>query len=123
MSRQLDVRVKRAYEVPSDTDGSRVLVDRLWPRGVSRKNLSLTLWLREIAPSEELREWFNHDPARFSVFAHRYRSELDKNAEPVGTLIDIAEKGPVTLVYSAHDTIHNNAVVLAEYLQTQPLDT
>lgn len=113
----LEVAVKRVYEAPAKADGQRVLVDRLWPRGVSKKDAELTLWLKEIAPSDELRKWFGHDPERWAEFQKRYRAELDANEETVAQLRSVLREGKVTLVYGAHDEAHNNAVALAEYLR------
>jgi uncharacterized protein YeaO (DUF488 family) len=114
-----DIRLKRAYDPVAGDDGARVLVDRLWPRGVRKDELKLTVWLKEIAPSAELREWFGHDPDRFEEFARRYRKELDANGGAVGDLEDLLKRGRVTLLYSAHDTVHNDAVVLAAYLRAR----
>lgn len=112
----MEVQLKRAYEAPSPDDGFRVLVDRLWPRGVSKARAHLDLWLKDIAPSTELREWFGHDPAKWDEFRARYHRELDQNHAAVGQLMEQAQRGPVTLVYSAKDREHNDAVVLREYL-------
>ena len=113
------IRLKRAYEPPADSDGARVLVDRLWPRGVSKAEAKLDLWLKEIAPSTELRKWFGHDPARWSEFQRRYRGELKQRPDEIAELQRLAERGPVTLIYSAHDERHNDAVVLRDFLLTQ----
>jgi uncharacterized protein YeaO (DUF488 family) len=113
----MDVRLKRAYEAASADDGYRVLVDRLWPRGVSRSRAQLDQWEKELAPSSELREWFGHEPGRFPEFRRRYVDELRANARRVGELRRRARSGTVTLVYSAHDSQHNDAVVLAEVLR------
>ena len=113
------VRLKRAYEPPAESDGARVLVDRLWPRGVSKAEAKLDLWLKEIAPSTELRKWFGHDPARWSEFQRRYRGELKQRPDKIAELQRLAERGPVTLIYSAHDEQHNDAVVLQDFLLTQ----
>jgi uncharacterized protein YeaO (DUF488 family) len=94
-----------------------VLVDRLWPRGLSKEHAALTLWLKEIAPSTELREWFDHDPARWAEFVRRYRTELAHNKTAVAQLQEHVSKGPTTLLYSAHDSEHNNAIALAAYLR------
>ncbi|WP_339708381.1 DUF488 domain-containing protein [uncultured Sphingosinicella sp.] len=115
------LRVKRIYEPALPSDGFRVLVDRLWPRGVSKATAALDLWLKEIAPSAELREWFGHDPARFGEFVRRYRSELKTNVEAVDHLRGIAKAGDTTLLYGAQDTHANQAVVLAEFLAGQGL--
>ena len=112
-----DIRVKRAYDPPDEEDGSRVLVDRLWPRGLGKDEAKLTLWLKEIAPSDDLRRWFGHDPARFAEFSRRYRAELDANKDAVSRLEELLNEGPVTLLYAAHDEAHNNARVLADYLE------
>ncbi|MDX8514750.1 DUF488 domain-containing protein [Mesorhizobium captivum] len=112
-----DMAVKRVYEAPERTDGQRVLVDRIWPRGVAKKDAALTLWLREIAPSDELRKWFGHDPERWAEFQKRYRVELDRNEEAVAQLRNVLREGKVTLLYGAHDEAHNNAVALAGYLR------
>ncbi|PQZ82771.1 hypothetical protein CQ035_03310 [Brevundimonas sp. MYb46] len=110
------VLLKRAYEPAEPEDGQRVLVDRLWPRGVSKEKAAIDLWLKEIAPSTALRQWFNHDPALWEEFQRRYRAELDANGEVVGQLKDVIRAGKTTLVYGAKDEAHNDAVVLAEYL-------
>lgn len=112
------IAVKRIYEPPTKTDGQRVLVDRLWPRGVSKDKAELTLWLKDIAPSDELRKWFGHDPERWSEFQKRYRKELADKDEPLRELSSLLDNGHVTLLYGAHDEEHNNAVALAAYLKT-----
>jgi len=109
-------RLKRVYLPPEAGDGTRVLVDRLWPRGLSKAETKLDLWLKEVAPSPELRKWFGHDPARFAEFTTRYRHELDANAAAIAQLRALADKGTVTLLYGAHDEVHNQAQVLADYL-------
>lgn len=111
-----DVRIKRAYEPPSPHDGTRVLVDRLWPRGVKKADAAIAQWMKEIAPSNELRKWFGHDPERWDEFRRRYRAELAHKKELVGQLRELAARGPLTLIYSAHDEAHNQAVVLRETL-------
>ncbi|MBN8726340.1 MAG: DUF488 domain-containing protein [Xanthomonadales bacterium] len=115
-ARAPDIRLKRAYEAPAGDDGTRVLIDRLWPRGVSKADAALDLWLKDVAPSAELRTWFGHDPARFAEFRERYTAELRANPEPLQKLRDIAKEGRLTLVYSARDSEHNDAVVLHELL-------
>jgi uncharacterized protein YeaO (DUF488 family) len=115
--RALDIRTKRIYDPPSPDDGTRVLVDRLWPRGVRKQTAGLALWLKEIAPSPELRQWFGHDPVRWQEFRRRYCVELAGNESAVGRLRDLLKVGRVTLLYGAHDTEHNQALVLAEYMQ------
>ena len=113
----MDVRLKRAYEPASDEDGYRVLVDRLWPRGVSKRQVKLDEWEKELSPSSELREWFGHEPGRFPEFRRRYRDELRAHRVRVRELRRRAGIGTLTLVYSAHDSQHNDAVVLAEVLR------
>jgi uncharacterized protein YeaO (DUF488 family) len=113
----MDVRLKRAYEPPAPTDGHRVLIDRLWPRGVSRQRAKLDDWEKELAPSAELRQWFGHEPSRFAVFRRRYIEELRSERPRLTALRRRAREGTLTLVYSAHDTEHNDAVVLAEVLR------
>ncbi|WP_322418397.1 DUF488 domain-containing protein [Mesorhizobium huakuii] len=114
-----DLMVKRIYEPPAADDGQRVLVDRIWPRGISKEHAALALWLKEIAPSDELRKWFGHESARWAEFRKRYGAELDGNGEVVATLHGLLGEGKVTLLYGAHDEAHNNAVALAEYLRGQ----
>lgn len=113
----LSIRVKRAYAPPSPEDGYRVLVDRLWPRGMSKAKAALDAWEKQIAPSDELRDWFGHDPARWEEFKRRYFAELADKPEQVAALRQRAAEGPVTLVFSAKDEQHNNAVALKEYLE------
>lgn len=111
------LQIRRIYEAPQPTDGTRVLVDRLWPRGVSKERAALDLWLKDIAPSTELRQWFGHDPARWTGFCQRYRAELDANPSCVEQLETLARKGPLTLLFGARNTEQNEAVVLAAYLR------
>jgi uncharacterized protein YeaO (DUF488 family) len=113
----VDIRLKRAYEPASAEDGYRVLVDRLWPRGVSKQQAKLDEWEKELPPSSELRAWFGHDPGRFAEFRRRYIDELRANAPRLTELRRRARIGTLTLVYSAHDSEHNDAVVLAEVLR------
>jgi uncharacterized protein YeaO (DUF488 family) len=113
----MDVRLKRAYEPASPTDGHRVLIDRLWPRGVSREHAKLDGWQKELAPSATLRQWFGHDPGRFEEFRRRYIEELRSQRPGLTALRRRARDGILTLVYSAHDAQHNDAVVLAEVLR------
>ena len=115
----VDLTVKRIYEPPAPDDGQRVLVDRIWPRGISKEDAALTLWLKEIAPSDELRKWFGHQAARWAEFQKRYRAELDGNGEAVAQLRGLLRHGKVTLLYGAHDEAHNNAVALAGYLRAR----
>jgi uncharacterized protein YeaO (DUF488 family) len=114
----MSIRVKRAYEAPAPGDGYRVLVDRLWPRGVSKGKLELDEWRKEIAPSDALRKWFGHEPAKWDEFKERYFAELDEQREQVEGLLPHADSGPLTLVYGAKDEEHNNAVALREYLES-----
>jgi len=111
-----DVRLKRAYDPAEAGDGYRVLIDRLWPRGVSKERAHLHEWARELAPSTELRTWFGHDPERFAEFERRYRTELAERHEKLDELRRRARQGTLTLVYAARDEAHNDAVVLAELL-------
>ena len=113
------VRLKRAYDSPAASDGYRILIDRLWPRGVSREKAHLDEWERELAPSTELRRWFGHDPARFSEFRRRYTEELSAQEDKLQELRRRARESTLTLVYGARDTEHNDAVVLAEILRDQ----
>ncbi len=113
------IQVKRAYEVASKNDGARFLVERLWPRGVKKENLQVEDWLKDVAPSSELRHWFQHDPAKWGEFRQRYFRELERDPDSWQPLLARARRGRVTLVYSAHDTEHNNAVALKEYLETK----
>ena len=113
----MDVRLKRAYEQAADSDGYRVLIDRLWPRGVSKEKAQLDEWARELAPSDELRRWFGHDPARFDEFSRRYAGELTAHENRLEELRARARAGTLTLVYGARDTEHNDAVVLAGILR------
>ena len=110
------ILVKRVYEPAAKSDGFRVLVDRLWPRGISKSDVKLDLWLRDIGPSTALRKWFNHDPARWAEFQRRYYSELKTKRELLGELKAHAKKGAVTLLYSAKDEQHNQAVALRSFL-------
>ncbi len=112
------IQIKRVYDPPDSADGTRVLVDRLWPRGLRKEKAALFCWLKEIAPSPELRQWFGHDPERYHEFARRYRAELAANKDAVARLEDLAKQGPVTLLYAAHDEGHNHALVLADYLRS-----
>jgi uncharacterized protein YeaO (DUF488 family) len=111
-----NVQLKRAYEQASRGDGVRGLIDRLWPRGVTKNDAAIGHWFKEIAPSTTLRKWFGHDPARWPAFQRRYASELRANPEPMKALRGLARKGRITLVYAAHDEQHNDAVVLRNVL-------
>lgn len=112
----MDIQIKRAYDPPSSADGARYLVDWLWPRGVKRENLQLVDWLKEVAPSNDLRIWFGHDPDRWEEFRARYFKELEENPLSWQALVDAARHRRVTLVYSARDTLHNQAAALKEFL-------
>ena len=113
----LDVRTKRVYDEADSGDGHRVLIDHVWPRGISRERARLDEWARELAPSDELRKWFDHVPERFDEFRSRYRAELADRADQVDELRARAKKGAVTIVYAARDQKHNNAVVVAELVR------
>lgn len=117
MPTPIDIRIKRIYEPPQASDGVRVLVDRLWPRGMRKAAAALDLWLKDAAPSPELRRWFGHDPARWAEFERRYRAELATHPAVLAPLRTLALGGRLTLLYGAHDPIHNHAVVLAAYLR------
>lgn len=110
------IRIKRAYDPPAPEDGRRVLVDRLWPRGISKEEARLDEWLRELAPSDALRKWFGHDPARWEEFRRRYREELKGHEKLLNVLRCEGKRGTVTLLFGARDEEHNNAVVLKEVL-------
>jgi uncharacterized protein YeaO (DUF488 family) len=112
------IRVKRIYDPPAPEDGCRVLVDRLWPRGVRKADAAIDLWLREIAPSTELRHWFAHDPAKWAGFRERYRAELSDKEDALAGLRGKARESTVTLLYAAHDAEHNNAVALKGLLES-----
>lgn len=114
------VQIKRAYAPPAPEDGMRILIDRLWPRGVSKEALALDHWNKELAPSTELRQWFGHDPDRWTEFQRRYAAELQPQAEQMDALRALARKGRLTLVYGAHDEEHNNAVALREMVFALP---
>lgn len=112
------IQLKRAYESTEKSDGARFLVERLWPRGVKKEALSLHAWLKEVAPSSELRKWFSHDPAKWPEFQRRYLVELRHHTDPIQPILDAARSsGPVTLIYSSHDASHNNAVVLKAFVE------
>lgn len=110
------IAIKHAYDPPEASDGKRILVDRLWPRGLARGKAGIDLWLKDIAPSTKLRKEFGHDPAHWAAFAAAYRKELAANPDRLDQLLALCHAGPVTLLFAAHDTAHNNAVVLAELL-------
>jgi uncharacterized protein YeaO (DUF488 family) len=110
------IRIKRAYEEPDREDGTRILVDRLWPRGLTKEKAKVDLWLKDVAPSTELRKWFAHDPGKWAEFQSRYEEELKRNKEQVALLRQEAAKGTVTLIYGAKDQQHNEAVILQRLL-------
>jgi uncharacterized protein YeaO (DUF488 family) len=113
----MTIRVKRVYEEPAEEDGYRVLVDRLWPRGLAKDRAHLDEWRRELGPSDELRRWFGHDPARWEEFIARYHAELDGQQEAVAALAERACRGTLTLLYATKDEEHNNAVALRRYIE------
>jgi uncharacterized protein YeaO (DUF488 family) len=113
------IKIKRAYREPESTDGTRILVDRLWPRGLSKEKAKIDLWLKDIAPSTGLRKWFGHDPGKWKEFQTRYLEELKQSSEPLAHLRQEASHGPVTLIYGARDEQHNEAVVLQNLLQSK----
>ena len=113
------IRIKRAYEPPKPEDGSRILVDRLWARGIEKKKLKLDSWYKDVAPSSELRKWFSHDPAKWDEFRRRYFGQLDSNPAAWGPIAELARRGTVTLLYSAKDERHNNAEALRNYLESK----
>lgn len=112
------ISLKRVYESTRKDDGKRFLVERLWPRGVKKSALGDALWLKDIAPSTGLRKWFSHDPKKWAEFQRRYRAELKQHQKVLESILQAARRGGVTLLYSSHDTEHNNAVVLRDYLET-----
>ena len=114
------IKLKRVYQEPSPADGLRILVDRLWPRGLTKERAAVDLWLKELAPSTELRKWFGHDPAKWREFQTRYRKEVHDNDEVLQVLKEKAKKNTVTLVYGARDEHHNEALVLKEILEYRP---
>lgn len=111
------ISLKRVYDDHDADDGERYLVERLWPRGMKKEDLIMDAWLKEVAPSADLRRWFGHDPAKWEEFQRRYRAELDANPHSWQPLFEASKRGPVTLLYSARDTEHNNAIVLKAYLE------
>jgi uncharacterized protein YeaO (DUF488 family) len=116
-----NVKLKRAYEPPAAGDGTRILVDRLWPRGVKKATAAIDLWAKDIAPSTELRQWFGHKTDRWEEFRRRYVAELERRTDLLGELRARARSGPITLVFGAHDQAHNDAVVLREMLLGMPI--
>lgn len=112
----MPVAIKRVYAPPAPTDGTRLLVDRLWPRGLSKADAQVDLWMKDVAPSDALRKWFHHDPAHWDEFARRYHAELEDKGALLDEIRALAAKGPVTLVYGARDESNNQAVILAGLL-------
>ena len=110
------IRLKRVYEEPSESDGTRILVDRLWPRGLAKERAKVDVWLKEIAPSTELRKWFNHEPVKWPEFKKRYQAEISNNTEALAALERHLANEKVTIVYGAKDEEHNDAVVIKQYL-------
>lgn len=115
----MSLTIKRIYEPVTSKDGFRILIDRIWPRGLSKASASVDLWLKTLAPSTELRQWFGHDPDKWIQFRQRYFSELDGQAEAINQIRKMAKRRRVTLIYGAKDTLHNNAVALMEYLHRE----
>src|SRR5262245_5547022 len=113
------IKLKRAYDAAAPTDGSRFLVERLWPRGIRKADLPIDAWLRDIGPSDGLRRWFRHDPEKWKTFRVRYFAELDSKPEVWKPVFKAARRGPVTLIYSSRDPDHNNAVALKDYLEAK----
>ena len=113
------IKLKRVYEEEAPDDGVRYLIERLWPRGIKKESLHIDAWLKDAGPSTELRKWFSHDPEKWDAFRRRYFRELDSRPEAWQRIVSAARRGRVTLVYSSHDTHHNNAVALQEYVQAK----
>ncbi len=113
----MSIKIKRVYEKPAAEDGFRILIDRLWPRGLTKEKAAVDLWLKEIAPSADLRKWFNHDPKKWAEFKERYHKEIMQNKEALNVIKDQLKKGNTTLVYGARDEEHNDAVVLLNELK------
>jgi uncharacterized protein YeaO (DUF488 family) len=111
-----NIKLKRAYDTAGSSDGTRVLIDRLWPRGVRKEDAAIDLWAKDLAPSTALRRWFGHDPARWREFRRRYSQEIHQHRDRLGELRALAQEGRITLVFAAHDKVHNDAVVLREIL-------
>jgi len=116
-NRIMAIRISRAYDPTSNEDGTRILVDRLWPRGLTKEKLQIIAWMKEVAPSNALRKEFHHDPTRWDEFRAAYFAELDANPQAVQTLLDYASKGTLTLIYGARDRVYNQAAVLKQYLE------
>jgi uncharacterized protein YeaO (DUF488 family) len=118
---RMSINVKRAYDRPSSDDGVRVLVDRLWPRGLRKEDLAVDFWLKDAAPSNALRRWFGHEPLRWAAFAAKYRAELANRADALRLLDELRRRGRITLLYGAHDASHNHALVLRDVLEERPV--
>lgn len=116
-----NVQLKRAYERPARGDGARILIDRLWPRGMTKEAAAIDEWIKDISPSTALRKWFGHEPARWQAFRNRYANEVRQHPHQLGRLRALARQGPITLVFSAHDEAHNDAVVLRDLLLGRPI--
>jgi uncharacterized protein YeaO (DUF488 family) len=123
VSRNMKIKIKRAYEQPDEDDGVRILVDRLWPRGLTKEKAAVDLWLKEIAPSTELRKWFGHDPDKWKRFRGRYETEIRHKEDLIKVLKDKAKGGIVTLLYGARDQKHNEALVLKQFLERSQYGT
>ena len=119
----MNVKIKRVYEAQSEQDGQRILVDRLWPRGLTKERAGIDLWLKDIGPSTELRKWFGHEPGRWKEFEKRYRDELKKQPASLSILKREAERGPLTLLFGARDEEHNEAVILCSILKDSVSDS
>jgi uncharacterized protein YeaO (DUF488 family) len=117
-----NVRLKRAYDLADGNDGRRILVDRLWPRGISKADADIDEWVKELAPSTGLRKWFGHDPGRWPMFRRRYALEIHEHGELLAHLRNLARSGPITLVYSARDKTHNDAIVLRDVVLGRPIE-
>lgn len=116
-SRSMNIKIKRVYEQPEKKDGQRILVDRLWPRGLTKEKAAVDLWLKEIAPSTELRKWFDHDPEKWQRFRRRYETEIRKKEDLIQVLKQKAQSGTITLIYGARDEKHNEALVLKQFIE------
>lgn len=117
-SKHASIRIKRVYEEPEEIDGRRILVDRLWARGLSKEKAKVDVWIKEIAPSTELRRWYGHDPHKWTEFKKRYTAELEANAENVEAILEDVQTGIVTFLYSSKEDQLNNAVALKEYIES-----
>jgi uncharacterized protein YeaO (DUF488 family) len=113
------IKLKRAYDPPSRNDGVRILVDRLWPRGLRRESARIDVWSKDIAPSDDLRKWFNHEPEKWGIFRKRYFAELDRQPDAIDMIVKMGRKGTITLVYGSKEERYNNAVALKEYVEAR----